>query len=160
MSESIATHVSDIMLRDLASLAEEVEATPDGLLWATVPGVTNPVGTLALHLCGNLRHFVGALLGGDGYVRDRAAEFARRDVSKEELLSEIRATREAVGRALASLPPGRMDEPMPDPPPRHAGRSVGYFLIQMSCHLSWHRGHLNYLRRILVEGGTANAGQR
>lgn len=40
----------------------------------------------------------------------------------------------------------------------------GYFLVQLCCHLSRHRGQLNYLRRILegrdeagVPGGTGRA---
>src|SRR5262245_9241746 len=35
----------------------------------------NSVGHLILHLTGNLNHFVGAKLGGTGYVRDREREF-------------------------------------------------------------------------------------
>ena len=40
---------------------------------------------------------------------------------------------------------------MPDPPPHHVGKSVGFFLIQLTCHLSRHRGQLDYLRRISKE---------
>ena len=29
------------------------------------PGIANSGGTLALHLTGNLQHFIGAVLGGE-----------------------------------------------------------------------------------------------
>ena len=149
MSDSFAPSVSEILVRDLGSLSEEVAATPEEHLWATRPGILNSIGTLALHLCGNLRYFVGACVGGDGYVRDRDAEFGRRDVTRAALLAEIEATQAAVRQGLAGLDAARLASPMPDPPPRHAGRTIEFFLIQLACHLNWHRGHANYLRRML-----------
>ena len=77
--------------RDLATLRREVEAYPDERdLWREIPGVANVGGSLVLHLTGNLQHYFGAQLTGTGYVRDRPAEFARRNVPRSEL---------AIGRA-------------------------------------------------------------
>ena len=58
-------------------------------------------------------------------------------------------TRAAVAAALGRLDAARLQDEMPDPPPQHRGRTIGYFLVQLCCHLSRHRGQLNYLRRIL-----------
>ncbi|MDT8341697.1 MAG: hypothetical protein RQ751_09320, partial [Longimicrobiales bacterium] len=72
-------HLRAILLRDLAALRRELLAYPDeSQIWALPPGAPNSAGTLALHMAGNLHHFVGAVLGGEGYVRDREAEFADR----------------------------------------------------------------------------------
>ena len=139
-----------ILTRDLQVLAKEVLATPDDVLWSTMDGVTNSVGTLSVHLCGNLRHFVGHLLGQDGYIRNRDMEFAGTPIPKQEVLLEIENTRAAVDQALFHLDPDILDEPMPSPPVHHEGRSIGFFLIQLSCHLSRHSGQVNYLRRILT----------
>ena len=139
----------EIILRDLDDLIMEIDATEEKDLWKNMPGVTNSVGTLAFHLCGNLRHFIGAVLGNDGYVRRREEEFSRRDLSKEELILEIRNTRQAVEKALSSLSIDQLTKEMPDTPPQHKGRTIGFFLMQLICHLSRHRGQLNYLRRIL-----------
>jgi len=49
----------------------------------------NPGGNLALHLAGNLQYFVGNVLGKNGYVRNRDAEFGSRDIPRAELLREI-----------------------------------------------------------------------
>jgi len=88
--------------RDLATLRREVEAYPDERdLWREVPGVPNVGGTLVLHLTGNLQHYFGARLAGTGYVRDRPAEFARRNVPRPEL--------------LRSMPPAPQSKPDPVP---------------------------------------------
>ena len=138
-----------ILVRDLQALYEELESTPEQHLWLTIPGVLNSVGTLSHHICGNLKHFIGAKLGNDGYVRNRDDEFENKGLSKEELLAEIRATISAVQIALEGMNEQRLHDKMPDPPPQHEGRSVGFFLIQLCCHLSRHRGQLNYIRRVL-----------
>src|SRR6185503_9865240 len=89
--------VAAILARDLRTLRREVEAYPDeAQLWHTVPGISNPGGNLALHLCGNIQHYVGKHLGGTDYVRDRPAEFARRNVPRKEILAEISAAERAV----------------------------------------------------------------
>jgi uncharacterized damage-inducible protein DinB len=155
MEHNLTEDIREIILRDLADMASEVEAVPEEHLWTAVPGIINPVGTLSHHLCGNLRHFVGAVLGNDGYARDRADEFDARDLTKNALLDEIQATIEAVNKALSSFDPARLSEPMPDTPPQHKGRTIGFFLVQLCCHLSRHRGQLNYLRRILAGGTNA-----
>lgn len=150
MQEALLKDVREILMRDLADMEGEISGIPEEHLWKPLPGIINPVGTLSHHLCGNLRHFVGAVLGDDGYVRDRGDEFSARGLSRAALMEEIRATRDAVGAALERLDPNRLDEPMPDTPPQHRGRSIGFFLVQLCCHLSRHRGQLNYLRRILL----------
>jgi len=67
--------LSRVLVRDLRTLAAELDAYPDDAsVWACPPGIPNAAGTLVLHVAGNLRHFVGARMGGTGYVRDRAAE--------------------------------------------------------------------------------------
>ena len=139
-----------ILTRDLQVLAKEVVATPDDVLWSTMDGVTNSVGTLSVHLCGNLRHFVGHLLGKDGYIRNRDLEFAGTPIPKQEVLLEIENTRAAVDQALLHLDPDILDDPMPSPPAHHEGRSVRFFLMQLTCHLSRHSGQVNYLRRVLT----------
>ena len=94
--------VAAILDRDLRTLRREVEAYPDDrALWQEVSGISNVAGTLVLHLAGNLQHYVGARLGQTGYVRDRSAEFASRDVPRSELLRQIEAARAAVKAALS-----------------------------------------------------------
>ena len=148
MYNEFIADISEIIVRDLKAMKEEVGMTPDEVLWEASPGIINPVGTLAYHICGNLSHFIGAVLGKDGYLRDRYSEFNKKDLTKQELLLKIDQTIDAIQKALADLGPEDLDQPMPDTPPQHKGRSVGFFLIQLCCHFSRHRGQLDYLRRM------------
>src|SRR5688572_11496518 len=78
------------LVRELHALDREIAAYPDDWsIWQTAPGISNSTGTLALHMTGNLRHFVGAVLGGSGYVRNRDAEFSTRGLSRAELQSAV-----------------------------------------------------------------------
>jgi hypothetical protein len=139
-----------ILTRELEALAREVELFPDDdVLWATVPGVTNSAGNLALHACGNLNHFVGAVLGGTGYVRDRPSEFATRAGRREDVARRLRGTAEVVANALSRLPESALTAPYPEP---HDGVQLpgGRFLLHLCVHLAFHLGQAGYLRRALT----------
>src|ERR1041384_649946 len=83
MSSNLAPMIEHFLLRELRSLRLELEAYHDeSLIWAQPAGLPNSTGTLALHLAGNLRHYVGAVLGGNGYIRDRDLEFSARGLSR------------------------------------------------------------------------------
>lgn len=140
--------VHQILLRDLDRLEQEIRAyASDELLWAVRGEISNSAGTLCLHLCGNLQHFFGAVLGGTGYQRDRPAEFARRDVSREELLQQIQAARTAVSLALPRLDERHLDDEYPERVFDHPV-STRFFLIHLAAHLGYHLGQVNYHRRL------------
>ena len=84
---TISGDLAALFRRDLKRLLQEVRAFPDeAALWATVPGVTNPAGNLILHLEGNLREYIGHLLAGVEYHRERPQEFGKA-VSEQEIVS-------------------------------------------------------------------------
>ncbi|RKY18295.1 MAG: hypothetical protein DRQ55_13775 [Planctomycetota bacterium] len=106
--------LADTLQRDIRSLQGQVLAYPDdGSLWTLVPGVNNSAGTLALHLAGNLQHFVGGLLGGSGYVRERELEFSRRDVPVQDIVAELDAASRAVELGLAGRADAQLSDPFP-----------------------------------------------
>ncbi len=150
--------IEGVLARDLRTLHREVEAYPSERdLWRPVPGVSNTAGTLVLHLAGNLQHFVGAVLCGSGYVRDRDAEFSRRDVARAELLQLIDRALGVVEGTLPSVPASRLTEPYPQP---IGGSTVmtGDFLLHLATHLAYHLGQLDYHRRVVTgEGGKIGA---
>jgi hypothetical protein len=163
----MATHlpllISHFLRRELQSLRLEIEAYPyEQLLWTLPPGLPNSAGTLALHLAGNLRHYVGALLGGDGYVRDRDLEFAARDVPRSVLLEQIAAAAAAVEATLPSLSDAQMELPFPEAIREHQLRT-GELLLQLAVHLGYHLGQVSYHRRLVtgdVQGvGALSAGE-
>lgn len=146
---TLLTYVAAILDRDLRALRREVEAYPDEReLWVRVPGITNVAGNLVLHLAGNLQYYIGTILGRTGYVRDRPAEFARRDVPRAELLREIETARAAVKAALE----GPVDIEA-DFPESIIGMRVrtGDYLIHLATHFTYHLGQLDYHRRFVTK---------
>ena len=144
------THLLQLYDRDLTLLATEVNLYPsDESLWKMLPGTTNSGGNLVLHLCGNLRHFIGFRLGQVDYRRDRPAEFASRGLSRGELLALIELARQAVATALSTIPAARLDELYPEEV-LGAPMAVGFFLIHLDGHLRYHTGQINYHRRLVT----------
>ncbi len=142
--------VRRLMERELGCVEREVLAYPDDeSLWKVVPGISNPGGTLALHLSGNLRHFIGAQLGASGYVRDRDAEFSARGASRAEVAAQVADARRAVHSALDSLDPARFSERFPI---KVGGCTMdaGSFATHLLSHLGYHLGQLDYHRRIVT----------
>lgn len=143
--------------RDLAALRREVEAYPDDALpWVEVPGLTNAGGTLVLHLSGNLQHFIGAILGRTGYVRDRPAEFWRRGLSRAELCAEVDAAQSAVLATLTKLEPSRFTAPYPEVLAAHRFDTADV-LLHLAVHLGYHLGQVDYHRRAAT-GDSATIG--
>jgi uncharacterized damage-inducible protein DinB len=136
--------------RDLAKLRTEIENYSDeDDLWKTEGAITNSAGNLAQHLTGNLKHFIGAILGNSGYVRDRDAEFASKNITKDQLLRDIEQTNSVVKETIATLtdedfaktyPIEVFGEPM----------TTGYFLVHLTTHFNYHLGQINYHRRLLT----------
>lgn len=149
------TDFARILARELASLRAEILAYPDDESpWALPPGAPNSGATLVLHLCGNLRHNVGAGLGATGYVRDREAEFSTRGTSRAELAALVEVTAAEVAQALASLPTERVGGTMSV---AHVTCPVPRGLLHLATHLAYHLGQVDYHRR-LVTGDARGVG--
>jgi uncharacterized damage-inducible protein DinB len=157
MASHLPVLISPFLLRELGSLRLELEAYPDEqLIWALPPGLPNSAGTLALHLAGNLRHYVGALLGGTGYVRNRPEEFAARNVPRAVLLEQLAEAEAAIASTLPGLSDEQMGLPFPEPI-RDQHLQTGELLLQLAVHLSYHLGQVSYHRR-LVTGNVEGVG--
>jgi uncharacterized damage-inducible protein DinB len=156
-ADSLAADVASILDRDLRTLRRELEAYPEERqLWQEMPGQPNTAGTLALHLAGNLRHYIGARWGGTGYVRDRPAEFSRRGVSRTELIGEIEAARSAVALALSRVGAAELEEEYPEDIGGARVRT-GRYLLHLCAHMAYHLGQLDAHRRA-VTGNPAGVG--
>lgn len=136
--------------RDLEGLAAELGGYPDdAAVWAEVPGFANSTGTLVLHCCGNLRFFIGAVLGGSGYVRTRDAEFSARDLSRTELQLLLAITGDEVVRALEVMDRTTLGDEYP------AVVGGGHLptdqmLLHLVSHLAYHLGQADGHRRVVT----------
>lgn len=146
-----------IITRELGTLVRELNAYPtEAGIWELPAGVPNSAGTLALHAAGNLQHFVGAVLGGSSFVRDRDAEFSRRGVPRAELIADLQRAARVVHETLSTMEAGRFEAWYPLPV---ANRRVntGEFIMHLASHLAYHAGQLDYHRRI-VTGDASGVG--
>lgn len=143
--------LADIYERDLNKLREEVASyAEESDLWKLADGISNSGGNLCLHLTGNLKHFFGAVLGENGYVRDRDLEFADKNVARSEMLADIDETRVVVLSTLAGLTEEDLDKPYPI---EVFGKpmTTGFFVTHLATHFNYHLGQINYHRRLVAK---------
>ncbi len=70
-------------------------------VWARGSDNENAIGNLVLHLCGNVRQWIIAHVGGEPDTRQRDAEFAARaGLTRQQLTERLRVT---VEKAIAVL---------------------------------------------------------
>lgn len=135
--------------RDINRLYNEIAAYPDEAhLWLKSEGIANPAGNLCLHLIGNLNEYIGRILGGNPYTRNRPYEFSATGVPKNDLLKQIEQTKTVIVQTLGNLAPQRLSEIYPEEVLGYE-MTVSYFLIHLEGHLNYHLGQINYHRRIL-----------
>ncbi len=136
--------------RDLNTLKKELLSYENEAdLWTVQGNVTNSAGTLFLHICGNLKHFIGAELGATGYIRERDKEFSDRNVSRADIEQNIEETIAVVHKTLENLDPARLAEDFPERVLQGKPVNTELFLLHLSGHLMYHLGQINYHRRLL-----------
>ena len=121
---------------------------PPERLWQKSGAEANSVGNLVLHLCGNVRYYIGHGLGGQPNVRDREAEFS--SSGHDDLAGLLRATLAEATATLAALPPGRLPEPVPAGLTVPAGVTTVLELIyQIVGHFQQHSGQIIFAAKQL-----------
>jgi len=142
--------LQQIFSRDLGALQKEIEAyNTETNLWKIEGQIKNSAGNLTLHLCGNLQHYIGSILGDTGYKRDRPAEFSMRDVPRAQLIEHIQTTKKVIHSTLSKYNDEDLDEKYPKPFKPDAPESIRYYLLHLTAHLSYHLGQVNYHRRLI-----------
>lgn len=150
MASELGDSIKVVMLRELRALDREIAAYPDDeSVWRAPPGITNSAGTLALHMAGNLRHFIGHALAGSNYIRDRDAEFSTRNLSRDELHAIVATAIEELDDAFEKITDDQLASEFPLPIFEQRFNAGGY-LIHLAVHLSYHLGQIDYHRRLLT----------
>jgi hypothetical protein len=134
---------------DLNKLSTEISLFKDEkLIWETRDGITNSSGNLALHIIGNLNHFIGRTLGDTNYVRNRDDEFSLKNIPREQLMSDINGLKETIKNTLITLTPEDLQKDFPIKI-REEVFSTQNMLVYLLAHFNYHLGQINYLRRML-----------
>jgi|SRR5436190_15947189 len=155
---NIQHSIAALLQREVQGFEREINLFPDDqMVWRTMPGILNSAGNLALHIAGNLQYFVGTVLGGSAYVRDRDAEFSRRSGTRREIVEELHKAAVAVRTVLPNLGDEILLRDFPDPVIPNRRIQTLKFLLHLCAHASFHLGQAGYLRRGLT-GDTQSAG--
>lgn len=102
----------------------------------------NSIANLILHLCGNVRQWIGSTIGGLPDVRNRPAEFADSDgASKEDLAKLLRETIALAVPILEGLDADRLAEQVET---QDGPMSVLEVIYQVVGHFQQHTGQASY----------------
>lgn len=146
----ITDSLIEIFERDLNKLIVEINLYEDeSSLWIIKEGISNSAGNLCLHLIGNLNHFIGALLGNTGYIREREKEFSLKYIPIKDLVSSIENTIVNVKKSLIKLTAVDLEKNFPV---EVFGKplTTEFMLLHLATHLNYHLGQINYHRRLLA----------
>jgi hypothetical protein len=149
MAVDLLASVREALIGKLEDYCTEVvnlvEPLSDRKIWSKPVEPGNSIGHLILHLTGNLNHFVGAQLGGTGYVRDREREFTETEApSKATLLANLKDAVATFRRVVGGLSAEQLNAPFPDP--KFGSTLKG--LTSLVGHFALHRGQMSYLARL------------
>jgi uncharacterized damage-inducible protein DinB len=150
MTTDLAAPARAALIGELEGLRDALRGLVDPLseeeFWRKPLEPGNSAGHLVLHLAGNLNHFVGAQLGGTGYVRDREREFTEaRPPAKAAALAALDDAVATFRRVVGALTPEQLVAPHPE---ARFG-SVLNALIHLAAHFAIHRGQISYIVRLV-----------
>ena len=142
----------DFSVRELSQLAGRMETClgmlNDEQVWARGRENENAVGNLVLHLCGNVRQWILAGVGGQPDVRQRDAEFAARaGVTAADLSARLRETVAEAGAVIAAVPAERMGERLLI---QKYDVSVMEAIYHVVDHFSMHTGQVIFATKMLT----------
>ncbi|WP_407476226.1 DinB family protein [Elizabethkingia anophelis] len=135
--------------RDLLKLKTEIESyQSEENIWKISQHISNSAGNLCLHLIGNLNHFIGAITGKTGYIRNRESEFSLKDIPRTQLTEMIDNTILVIENTLNNLDEDDLKKEYPVVVFEDK-MSTEFFFTHLTAHLSYHLGQINYHRRLL-----------
>jgi hypothetical protein len=102
LATAVGTEAADELASALARIKHCLGQLSDEQVWWRSHPSLNSIGNLTLHLCGNVRQWIVAGLGGGADVRDRPADFAERGpIPRDELLRRLEAVVDEARTMLA-----------------------------------------------------------
>src|SRR5262245_42122906 len=102
LAGAVGREAGNELVSALARIKHCLGQLTDEQVWWRSHASLNSIGNLMLHLCGNVRQWIVAGLGGAADVRDRPAEFTERGpIPKVELLRNLEAVVDEAKAVLA-----------------------------------------------------------
>ena len=126
-----------------------LEQLNDEQIWFRPNDVSNSIGNLVLHLCGNARQWIVAGVGDNPDGRDRDSEFNQREIiPRADLRQSLQTTLSEVDQVLADLDPKVLLEQR-----TIQGKKVQVLeaVFHVTEHFSMHTGQIILFTKMLVQ---------
>jgi uncharacterized damage-inducible protein DinB len=134
----------------MPKLRASVAAVDDTSLWWRANEHSNSIGNLVLHLAGNIRQWIVSGVGGSPDVRDRPAEFSRREpIPHGELMARLESAVSDADAVLARLKPEDLGTSRHIQGNDVTVLSAVYHVVE---HFSMHTGQIILLAKMLSLG--------
>lgn len=125
--------------KSLAAISEED-------LWKKPNEVSNSIGNLILHLCGNMTQYVISSLGGKPDERERDKEFSTNGgFSRDQLISKLKTTVKEVAGVIEGLSAGDAMVVRRVQGFEYTGIGI---TIHVTEHYSYHTGQIALLAKL------------
>ncbi|HXR81201.1 MAG TPA: DUF664 domain-containing protein, partial [Saprospiraceae bacterium] len=109
----------------LTRILECLEKLTDEQIWWRPNESSNSIGNLVLHLCGNVRQWIGTGLGNLPDTRKRQTEFdERRQIERDVLVSELVSTMSMAKSVISNLPENELLTSRPVQTFKETGMSI------------------------------------
>lgn len=150
MDSAIASLFVSLSVKKLRQMSDYIESClgrlTDDQIWSRGAPHENSVGNLILHLCGNVRQWVIAGVGGELDIRERDKEFsASGGLSCAELTSQLRQIVDQAIKTIEAVTPERLLEQI-NPQKRQV--SVLEAIYQAVGHFQQHTGQIIFATKI------------
>ena len=117
-------------------------------IWIRKTENENAIGNLVLHLCGNLRQWIGTGVAGQADIRNRDAEFAARgNVSAAELKQRLDQIVRETNEIIRNVPPARFTEPISTQDYHVTVLESIYHVVE---HFAYHAGQILFATKLLT----------
>jgi uncharacterized damage-inducible protein DinB len=147
-NERFLTFSADKLLQYTGRIATCLDQLSPEQIWTRNSENENAVGNLVLHLCGNVRQWIGFGVAGLPDVRARDAEFAARGgASREELKDQLRSVVAEAADQIRAVRPERLAE---------TTRVQGYEMTVLEAiyhvveHFAHHAGQIIFATKLLT----------
>jgi hypothetical protein len=117
----------------------------DAQIWERQGNQENAVGNLILHLCGNVRQWIGYGVGGEPDIRVRDAEFSAKDgLTRAQLVGRMHETVDQAIEIIGGLNAERLSERIV---PQGKEVSVLEAVYQVVGHFQQHTGQIQFVTK-------------
>lgn len=135
-----------------------LEALKVEQIWWRPNDASNAIGNLVLHCAGSTRFYIGHVIGGTDFVRDRRGEFdERRELPPAELRARLDAAIEEADTVLTAFDPARLLEVTDRTP---APMTLMEVIALQLTHYAAHAGQIAYATKLLDAGAIDDVWRR